>query len=426
MEWRPALITLRHILFLAGGLYCAGEAPARSRGQSCEDIKGSPSNLLVQSTALKYTVTNFDPSWFDTDNPEKSPTLFMLTIRPAATPDNDSLPGRLRLRVLILADTTLGRKSRGEAPWVLAMDRLSIPLTAAEIGKPLRSNDVFGFDWETGGIPFDQSDLFNIVTEKRQAPEMNLHFTFGLTCDGGQVGQGTATIGIDSLGGSIGRLRYIKTIQALSPGTQVTSPKPVPIYTLTPIFKVVSELFNNKEFVYPPGEPKMEVFIYELMAGESPKDALDGLEFAKFGMIDESPMAYPAHLPRLQAGKTYVWRARAILRGPTSDYLFSNPLYFKLDERLEGGISFPNPELTDIRTLENQIKYGDDYTKRVMAALKIIMGDNFEIFDLSRAGKIPAKGQIRLNGHPYSLEELERLAREFHQSKHGVTRLRFQ
>ena len=76
--------------------------------------------------------------------------------------------------------------------------------------------------------------------------------------------------------------------------------------------------------------------------------------------------------------------------------------------------------------MEGQIKYGDDYSKRVMAALKIILGDNFEIFDLSRAGKIPAKGQIRLNGHPYSLEDLERLAREFHQSRHSVTRLRFQ
>jgi hypothetical protein len=153
---------------------------------------------------------------------------------------------------------------------------------------------------------------------------------------------------------------------------------------------------------------------------------MDGLEFAKFGIFGESPTPYPANQPQLQPGMTYVWRARAVLRGPTSDYLYSDPLYFKVDERLEGGSSIPRSELSELTTVEQQIKYGDDYSKRVMAALKIILGDNFEIFDLSRAGKIPAKGQIRLNGHPYSLEELERLAREFHQSRHSVTRLRFQ
>jgi hypothetical protein len=123
-----------------------------------------------------------------------------------------------------------------------------------------------------------------------------------------------------------------------------------------------------------------------------------------------------------------VWRARAVLRGPTTSYLYSNALYFKVDPRLEGGsgAEMPASELTDLRTFEQQIKFGDDYAKRVLAALKIILGENFEVFDLSRAGKLPAKGQIRLNGHPYTLEELERLAREFHQSKHSPTRLRFQ
>jgi hypothetical protein len=224
----------------------------------------------------------------------------------------------------------------------------------------------------------------------------------------------------------VGKLRYVKMIQALYPGTSVTNRVPVPIYTVSPIFKVASELFNKVQFDYPPDQPKIEIYVYEVPTGANPKDALDGLEYAKFGLFNESPSAYPAGLPLLQPGMAYVWRARAVLRGPTTDYLYSEPLYFKVDERLDGKSSLPSPDVADIRTLEEQIKYGDDYGKRVMAALKIILGENFEIFDLSRNGKIPAKGQIRLNGHPYSLEELERLAREFHQSRHSVTRLRFQ
>jgi len=282
---------------------------------------------------------------------------------------------------------------------------------------------VFDLTWEAGGTTFTKSPLYDIILDKRAAPEMNLTFKFNLTCeDNGSIRSQIATIHL----GDTGRLRYVKMIQALYPGTRISSPVPVPIYTVTPIFQVSSELFNSTQFDYPPDQPKIEIFLYEVPVGTNPKDALDGMEYAKFGLFNQSPAAYPAGLPLLQPGMSYVWRARAVLRGPTTDYLYSEPLYFKVDERLEGGSSIPSPEVSDIRTLEEQIKYGDDYGKRVMAALKIILGDNFEIFDLSRNGKIPARGQIRLNGHPYSLEELERLARDFHQSRLSVTRLRFQ
>lgn len=408
-----------------GLLGFTGTAYARMMINTCPEAEASshPGLLTVQTPALKYTVTNFDPSWFDTDHPQNGPTLFLLTINESLKP----LAGSLRLRVQILADTSMGRNKNPSG--LISFDRISAPLTEGQIGMTMRSNEVFELPWASGGINFQNSELYTLILEKRVAPEMNLIFRFNLTCETNVTKETfaeaqTAPIRIE--GSDDGRLRYVKVIQALYPGTRIANPIPVPLYTITPIFKVASELFNSAVYDYPPGEPRIEIFLYELPTGTNPKDALDGMEFAKFGIFEESPTAYPSNQPRLQPGMTYVWRARALLRGPTSDYLFSDPLYFKVDERLEGGSSIPPSELTDLTTLEGQIKYGDDYSKRVMAALKIILGDNFEIFDLSRAGKIPAKGQIRLNGHPYSLEELERLAREFHQSRHSVTRLRFQ
>jgi hypothetical protein len=394
----------------------AHAAEARGLANACPEVTGKAGDLVVQTPVLQYTVTNFDPSWFDTDHPEKAPTLFTLFINPAFR----SYAKALRLRVEVLADTSLGRNPSSA---IVAFDRTSAPLDSADIGRTIPSQQVFDLVWEAGGVSFTKSPLYEVILDKRAAPEMNLSFRFNLTCEDDPVARAQiATIRL----GDEGRLRYVKMIQALYPGTSVASRTPVPIYTVSPIFKVASELFNPAQFEYPPGQPKIEIFLYEVPAGTNPKDALDGLEYAKFGIFDESPTAYPAGLPLLLPGMTYVWRARAVLRGPTTDYLYSEPLYFKVDERLEGGSSLPSPGVTDIRTLEEQIKYGDDYGKRVMAALKIILGEDYEIFDLSRNGKIPAKGQIRLNGHPYSLEELERLAREFHQSRHSVTRLRFQ
>lgn len=396
----------------------APEAQARGLINTCPEVTGRAGDLVVQTPILQYTVTNFDPSWFDTDHPEKAPTLFTLFINP----EFQKYAKALRLRVQVLADTSLGR-DHDQNDALIAFDRTSNPLDSMDIGRVLPSQQVFDLSWEAGGVSFTKSALYDVILQKRAAPEMNLTFRFNLTCEDNEFTRAqTEPIQL----GDMGHLRYVKMIQALYPGTSVNSSVPVPIYTVTPIFKVASELFNKIEFDYPPDQPKIEIFLYEVPAGTNPKDALDGLEYAKFGLFNESPSAYPAGLPLLSPGMTYVWRARAVLRGPTTDYLYSDPLYFKVDERLEGGASVPAPQVGDIRTLAEQIKYGDDYGKRVMAALKIILGDNFEIFDQSRNGKIPAKGQIRLNGHPYSLEELERLARDFHQARLSVTRLRFQ
>jgi hypothetical protein len=395
---------------------------ARHLVNSCPEVAGAGGGLNVVTPTFHYTVTNFDPSWFDTEHPEKAPLLFILTI--GQNQSLNALSGKLRLRMIVEADTSRGK----HAPAIPAMDMVSLPLDSSFFGRPLRSNEVFAFTWASGGLKFTESPFFDLVVNKRVVPEMDIVFRFGLSCENTSADFGSiATIQVDSLGGDIGRLRYVKTIQALYPGTQITNPKPVPIYTINPIFKVVSELFNNHEFQYPADEPKTEIYIYELQPGQTADDAMQGLEFAKIPLFGETPTAYPANLPRLEPGKTYVWRARAILRGPTTEYMYSNALYFKIDERLDGGSSAGvTSEISDLTSLEQQIKFGDDYAKRLMAALKIILGDNFEIFDLSRGSKVPAKGQIRLNGHPYSLEELERLAREFSQSRHSVTRLRFQ
>jgi hypothetical protein len=330
----------------------------------------------------------------------------------------------LRLRTFIEADTTMGRNP--SAPRIVAMDRLSVPLDESQIGTPLRSNDIFGFTLEQGGVDFDNSPLFDLVVEESRMPELDLHFKFALTCENeGLVGQALTSISLVDFD-PIGRLRKVKSLEALHPGTDVGRPVSVPIFTVNPVFQVASDILNNVEFEYPADEPKLEIFLYEVAKGVDPRDVMDGLEYARFPASEKAPVAYPPSMPPLVPGHQYAWRARAFLRGPESEYRYSNALYFHVDQRLDGKpIQEGEAILSDLKSFADQVRYGDDYVKRVLAALKLILGENFEIFELTKAEKIPAKGQIRLNGQPYTLEELERLAREFHQSKHSVTRLRF-
>jgi|GEM_PF-2084454 len=421
------MIRMRYVLFFIAALSACLTAQAKRAANLCPEVTDDPNRITMSLVpAMKYTVTHFDPSWFDTREAEKAPTLFTLSII-ASPPLPAEAVGNLRLRVQVLADTSLGRNSAPSSR-LLALDRVTQPLEDRYIGVPLRSNDVFGMPYESGlGMPFDESELFNYVAEKRVVPEMNLTFRFALTCEEGATLTSAFTeLQVNQINPEISKLRNVRTLRALSPGAEINNNRAASIYTLTPTFRIASELFNNQEFNYPPDEDKMEIFVYRVEAGESPKTALDGLEYAKFGVKDENPAIYPASLPLLEPGRTYAWRARANLRGPTLEYLWSNTLVFKVDALLGGGTPEVPQAIGDLRNFTTQVKYGDDYTKRVLAALKIILAENYEIFDLSRAEKIPAKGLLRLNGQPVTLEELERLAQEFHQSRQFLTRMRFQ
>jgi hypothetical protein len=126
-------------------------------------------------------------------------------------------------------------------------------------------------------------------------------------------------------------------------------------------------------------------------------------------------------------GRSYAWRVRALLRGPESRYAHSNGLWFRVDPRLDDATGGESREiLTPPMDIPQQVRFGDDYEKRVLSALKLILGPNHDLVAGPGADKVPAQGLIRLNGQPYSLEELEQLARRFHSGRLRVTRLKFE
>ena len=86
------------IRFLCLGVLAAASAvEARRVDNSCQDISDQArvrgnGLIRVSMTTLQHTVTNFDPSWFDMENPEKAPTLFFLTLNLP-----DSLAGKVHV-----------------------------------------------------------------------------------------------------------------------------------------------------------------------------------------------------------------------------------------------------------------------------------------------------------------------------------------
>ena len=410
------------LLFVSSSVYGSGlRLGKRADFKACNDVvplTGHPK--VVNAPILKYTITSFNPNWFNDNSGQPSSPLFTATLSSSLVPYTTN--NRLTMSVYVWADTNLTHKNPLASP--VQAFKHNVSLDEAHIGF-LTSSDIFALPVVPGdiGVDFKGSDLYNLVMVQHQVPPLNLHIELALLCGGVAVTEGGVNVKFDSAAS----LRFVHTLQALSPGTDVGNSRAVPIYTLSPVFRVVSDLLSNSEFNYPSDEPKMEIFIYQLQEGQQPKDALNGTEFARFPVTSNGTVSYPSDLPILSPGQSYIWRVRGLLRGTTNEYIFSNTLYFLVDPRLAGGSSLTSPSiLSDPKAFAQEVRFGDDYVKRVLAALKLILGENYEVLALSHIEKIPAKGQIRLNGHPYSLEELERLAQEFHQSHHSLTRLRFQ
>jgi hypothetical protein len=393
---------------------------------ACSDvIQTGASPLMVQAPLLRYTITSFDPNWFNPNGSQQGAPLFTLRIASQLLAYAD----RLTLRVHAWADTSLASGNPLSSP-IEVFDRTTVPLSDAFVGVPLTSGQIFGLDFQSGGgTDFRNSDLYAMTVERREVPQMNLHLEFALYCSGAPVAENGVNVRFETTA----KVRYVRTVRALSPGTDVGASRPASIYTLSPVFQISSDLLNDKTFEYAPGESRLEIFLYELEEGQNPKDAFRGLEFARFP-ADQFPAVYPAHLPALQPGRRYAWRVRALLRGPESRYTYSNGLYFLVDPRLDnssGGASGAASSgiLSEPADIPQQTRYGDEYPARVLAALKMILGPNYDIVAGSGGSgkdKVPAQGLIRLNGQPYSLEELEKLAKGFGAGRHRVTKVKFE
>jgi hypothetical protein len=387
---------------------------------ACSDaIQTAGAALTVQAPLLRYTITAFNPNWFDPHASRQGPPLFTLRISPQLMPYAD----RLTLRVHVSADTALGGSGGSFASVLQVFDRTTEPLGASRVGVPLTSGEVFGLDFQAGtGTDFRGSDLYAQVAEKREVPPMNLRLEFSLFCSGAPVAEN----GVNVAFGPTAKVRTVRTVRALSPGADVAASRAPSVFTLFPLFRISSELYDAKTFEYAPEESRLEVFVYEVDEGQSPQDAFRGLEFARFP-ADRFPAIYPADQPGLVPGRVYAWRARALLRGPESRYSYSNGLQFRVDPALANAAGeAPPAALSEPPVLPGQVRYGETYSRRVLAALKIILGPGYDAVLGARRDQVPAQGLIRLNGRPYSLEELEALARQFAGGSQRVTRIRFE
>src|SRR3954469_23295495 len=99
-------IARNFLLLCACFALTAGGATARTLADACPDVSKDRdaiiSSMTVTTPGLQYTVTNFDPSWFDTDRQATAPTLFFLTLSPALA--GQPYSDKLRLHMQIMAD----------------------------------------------------------------------------------------------------------------------------------------------------------------------------------------------------------------------------------------------------------------------------------------------------------------------------------
>jgi hypothetical protein len=376
--------------------------------------------ITVFKLQFEKTITHISPGWFDFEESGNAPTMFSILINPGLR--NAAAANRLRLGVYITADTALDQEGAGE---FVVLDRLYY-LSEEHIGVMLTSNEVLDLPRDnSGGVSGSSSELLDLFAREGQIPSVNLDFKFGLTCDQATYAQWAATriTLTDQIDSIQGELRHVNVPQALSPGADIRSANPQELSVSTPpSFHIFSELLVP-EINYV-GEPKLTLEIYELIEGEWPVNAVNGVPYYSFPIYGHEGffIPYPPEAPPLTPGRTYVWQVIAHLRGPTTTDLVSNALYFRVSDDQIAGLE----ELTGQKTIEGLILYADDYNRRLFAALKIILRENYDLFIAGLKDNQPIKGHIRWNGQPFTLDQIEALAKKFHQEKCTLTRVRFQ
>ena len=182
---------------------------------------------------------------------------------------------------------------------------------------------------------------------------------------------------------------------------------------------------SSQEIRYGSGETKFLIYLTEIQPGESPRDAVLNNNIPFMTILEGAPLniaTYPLSQPALKEEVLYGWRIAMRLRGPQDRLLYSEPLYFRYSKN---PLLIPEDPLQTNKPIAGFVSLGDDYTRRLLAALKIILGDHYEIFLASLGNRVPVKGQIRWNGQPYSLEQLEKLAKTFAKRNNSLTRVRF-
>ncbi len=386
--------------------------------QECEELEALGHPLTVTSKPfpkLGLTITNFSLDWLE----KGGNSFFEIYVDPALSEVANS--GRLRLAVQLTATII------GEGTPITIKDDV-YTLEEQHVGRVVISDELFQIP--SRGVDIGDDFISDISDKNGNLRPTRLNAKFFLTCqsqfaDARSVNwQEVADLGrIDgSFGGTIDPT--IQNIDAISPGTKNPQAAPI-IQEQFPIFHFSSKL-TSSDIKYESGETKFVIYLAEIQDGESAIDVLNDA-FVPFITISEgeptASVPYPLNKPPLKQGAKYGWKIAMRLRGPQERWVHSDPLFFQVAK------NDPNLILRDVFTTNKEVEgfaaVGDNYSKRLMAALKIILEENYPIFIATLGNKVPIKGQIRWNGQPYSLEQLEKLARSFAKKNNTLTRMRF-
>ncbi len=381
--------------------------------QACSDSLGVGNGLTVLSNPFpqpNLTVTNFSFDWFESGGV----SFFSVYIDPALL--QAAQANQLKLGVLITGKP----KGSSQAPSVLVDALYQVP--PQNTGVWTSSEEVFDFPQVGSGTYVSSTTLEAFQDNSGKTVPISLEAKLKLTCVDGYTSQNWQEI-LDeeiSFNGNIDP--NIQNIDALSPGA--SSPQnPGIISEEYPNFYFNSSLVSS-DIHYATGEVKFIIYLTEILEGESPYDAINNSSIPFITIREGEPAAaatYPLSKPPLKEGALYGWRIAMRLRGPQDKWIYSYPLFFRYVN---------NPTITTedpfdpLKQVENFVSVGDDYNKRLFAALKIILEDNYEIFVASIGNRIPVKGQIRWNGQPYTLEQLEKLAQSFSRQNNSLTKMR--
>lgn len=348
----------------------------------------------ISVTRLIITpVTSFDLSYLDLAGGGGGPTLFTMTISPATPPETEQYFIRLTIsiksseleRVIYEAETGL----------------FSIPQVFT-----ITSNQFFNVDYN------DSISIQRVNKILGDEEARNLILSSGALSSGSVVFQFDL---IDRLhpdppiasGNMNLEVANIRHVRLLSPGVDATlAGENIPvIYNEFPQFHWSSDLMAVN---YSAETAKFEIAVYENKDNlYSLPDIINQRPIWEQKVYNENFVQYPASgaIP-LERGRTYYWRVKAFLQGPTSGEIESELYAFKIAD-----YQFSVPLTPE--------------QKAMIANLEMILGSGYGYIVEDMDGLIPT-GSVLIDGQEAGMDILREYVREFAEKKWRIRKAKIE
>ena len=402
---RPSARAAACLVLLAAALPQARRSAAATTCSQDQGLSFSAAAPRLGQVLTHLTVgtlasfgTSTGPSFYtvSVENRTSAPIVFRLAVEFKFIPSDPSLAASCADRF----------PDGGEGCWIQRQSTYDITVGAGQTWVKT-SNQVARLT--TGGIPGDDNPFRTLLNRVGDIPAGKAVLMLGLVCPGSDP-MGSANAGIPLVPGTAwwtenGTYQPARVPQPVSPGGPSGQGFPV-VVANPPIFVFTGNLDRANTGATAP---------YRLLVWDFPDGAtLDQVQATipvRNAPVRRGVVPWPSGWHPLEAGKKYVWRVDALLRGVADDWLPSPTWAFSVPSPASPAAGSDVPAAVAGGAIA-PVVHGTPEQDELVQLLALLAGPHRAAVEGELRAKLPDPATLTIGGRPATVEQLRALVQD--------------